>query len=142
MPLSYVYDLEARMLFISVGGQMTAGEVEEMFREICENGDIPNDVDAIWNLNEYGFEAAERKNFQALISRRAKRPDRSCARIVLVAETDLGFGMCRMYQIMCDLNQTLADNTTYVARTEKEAVDWLNASQEPLTLMRQQNRQF
>lgn len=100
-----------------------------MYHEIAENPDIPNNSNAIWNLNDYCFDQAERRFFQILINGRAQFPGRSQARVVLVAENDLGFGMCRMYQIMCDLNQAIADNTTYVVRSVDEAIEWLAANQ-------------
>lgn len=127
MPLSFLYDAKARVLIISVRENLCESEIEEMFRDICANPAIPNDSDAIWDMNDYLFDQATRRSFQVLINGRAQFPGPSQARIVLVAESDLGFGMCRMYKSMCDLSVSIADNATHVSRTQNEAMAWLKA---------------
>ena len=127
MPLVHSYDSTTQVLWVKVAKTITALEIEAMIAERGTTEEHALDVDTIWDLDDYDFSSTSRGVLERFIQGRKRFPDRIAARTVLVAPSDLGYGMCRMYHLMSEIHQTAADGRMHVCRTTGEAIVWLLA---------------
>ncbi len=119
------YDPTAKVLWIIADEKVCADDINATFGQLVETTDHPLGVDTVWDLGGFDFQQAGKVLFDNFYSVRKSFPERQKARIVLVADSDLGFGMCRDVQIKCETEGSALPDHIHVARTTDEAIDWL-----------------
>ncbi len=88
---------------------------------VARSSEFPPDVDTLWDLRELDFTEIDSNFERELIQVRDEFPERRRARLALVVEGDLGFGMSRMYEI---LSESLPQQSK-VFRSYSEGEEWL-----------------
>ncbi len=102
MPINYKYDEIKNILFGSIEGRVTIEDLRRALVGITESGDYPADVRALWDLRKLDFTLIDSKFGEQLVALRKRNTKRGNARIAIIAETDLSFGMSRMYEMLSD----------------------------------------
>ncbi|MDJ0826507.1 MAG: hypothetical protein QNJ16_13470 [Rhodobacter sp.] len=125
MALSSSFDPATGIITVRVTGTMTVAEVERFIADLPAVPSLGARADTIWDLDAYDFSSATKSLFEHFIERRQSIPERALARLALVASSDLGFGMCRMYQLMSEAHGNVPEGQINVFRDTKEATAWL-----------------
>jgi len=123
--LSHRYDAENGILWVTTPQIFDLSDIESLMTFLAESSEHSMDVETIWDLSELDFGPINREMIETMISRRSEISARRESRIALVAGSDLGFGMCRMYQTMSEAKGAVSPGKIHVARTKQEAFDWL-----------------
>lgn len=98
MPIHFHYDKEKQALYGTFEGTLTVDEILETLKQITTSDEYPPEVPALWDLRKLDFSAIESEFRNNLISMRSQFPERGSAKIACVANSDLAYGMTRMYQ--------------------------------------------
>ena len=129
MGVTYEIDKANRIIRTSCRGAVTLEEVIDHFRELERDPDCPDRLDVLLDLSEQ-TSVPTRYNLEDVTSEirriRSKIQFGACA---IVANTDVLFGMLRMFEVFTE--RYFRASRVFRARDEAEA--WL-ASQHPTTL--------
>ncbi len=121
MSLVYRFDKSKGILYITVNYFFTEKDMEKASKYITNSRDFPADVDTIWDIRAVNFDNIKLTYQEKLISIRKRYPQRGNAKIAIVAESDLAFGLSRRYeQMSAELPQE-----TMVFKSIKEAEKWI-----------------
>ena len=114
-------DLALGIVRARIDGAPSLAEIQAALQAHLEEGRLPPDAPALWDLRELDFRSLDRRFTERMVAVRADEPRRGAARIALLVADDLGFGMMRMYVLLSDpLGQEMA-----VFRDEAAAERWL-----------------
>jgi hypothetical protein len=124
MPFKYAIDHEARLVSVTVSGQVTAEEALKAFEEIVSHSDFRPGMKVLSDHRQ--METVMPTRFVgALISRvRSFREKLSGARWAMVETSAAGYGMARMASVLAESMQV----EIQVFRTVEEARLWLLGS--------------
>ena len=92
--------------------------------ELSENTEFPPNVDSLVNVSQMEFNDVDTSFLKEVIAMEKQNPGRQGARVAYVADSNLNYGMLRMYE-------GLADNiakTSKVFRTVSEGDAWIMES--------------
>ena len=121
MQLHLEYNSDKNILFGSYSGMFTLQAFEAQLAEIVSTATFPANVPTIWDLTEMDFSQMDWDFINKLLEIRAKFPTRGNALNAIVAQTDLTFGISRMYASKGDsLPQTMQ-----VFRSVEDAEAWI-----------------
>ncbi len=126
MPLEVRKD--GGILWVVVSSTLTVNDLEQFSVNLRASASIADDIDTIWDFDDFDFSQVNRGILESWIDRDWPYPARRNARIVLVAGSDLGFGMCRMYQLLSEAKGLMPPGQLYVARTTQQALGWLEGA--------------
>ena len=102
MPVHFKYNNNNNVLYGSIEGQLTIDEVRLMMEELVVSKDFASDVRALWDLRKLNFTNIDANFERQLILLRKSFPERGKAKIALVSNVDLSFGMRKMYEMLAD----------------------------------------
>lgn len=102
MPLQITYNRQKGILYGVVDAQVKLEELAKAMRNISEANEYPPDVPTLWDLRKLDFTAINKDYLEKLISLRQDNPQRGQARIAIIADEDLGFGISRMYEMLSE----------------------------------------
>lgn len=123
MPISIEFDKELNLLYCLPTQETTLEEFDACMEKIVTSKDFSPDIDTIWITTDIDFVNFGKELQQAFINVREKYPERGNARIAIVAENPLAFGLGRMYQgYSAGLPQRVR-----IFRDTQSAEDWLTA---------------
>jgi len=129
MAVTYEIDKANRIIRTSCRGAVTLEEVIDHFRELERDPDCPDRLDVLLDLSEQ-TSVPTRYNLEDVTSEiRRIRPKIQFGACAIVANTDVLFGMLRMFEVFTERYF----RASRVFRTRDEAEAWL-ASQHPTTL--------
>lgn len=121
MPVSYSYNSSKEALYGKMTGELSIEEYRSITEEIVSSASYPPNIRTIWDFRGLDFSTITRDFVHALRNVRAAFPKRRAARIAFVVNGDLGFGVTRMFETVCDE----LDDTSMVFRNFSEAEEWL-----------------
>lgn len=98
MPISFEFNKEKNLLYCRPARGTTLEEFDACMTQIVNSKDFAPDIDTIWITADIDIVNFDKELQQAIINVREKYPERGDARIAIVAENPLGFGLSRMYQ--------------------------------------------
>ena len=125
MPAILQYDAQKRILVVTVQGEVTMAELAEVGEKISTSTTYPPNVNTLWDLRKADIGIFNKQIQQRLILLREQLRNRGRARLAMVVEDDLGFGLLRMYAIHSEhLPQPIK-----VFKNYAEAQAWLQADQ-------------
>jgi len=121
MSISIEFNKEKNLLYCRPGYEVSVDEFDLCMRKIVSSKDFPADIDTVWITTEMNLADFDKELQKALINVREKYPARGNARIAIVAENPLGFGLGRMYQgYSAGLQQRVK-----IFRDVQSAEDWI-----------------
>ena len=123
MPIQLHYDIKQEILYCSCAGSLSFEECESAFYTMTHAAEYPPDVKTLWNFETLDLNAINKSFMNQLIVMRKKFPKRSNAHVALIAPSDLGFGLSRMFESFSKL-EGLTQNL-YVFRTHGDGEKWL-----------------
>ncbi|MEE4302388.1 MAG: hypothetical protein V2J24_23310 [Pseudomonadales bacterium] len=94
------WDPELRVLIVRVRGAMTVEASVTVLQEISAGGAWPAHVATVWDVRAASFPNASGAKLRSLADRRAGFDDRLRARVAMVADDDLNFGLMRMFEML------------------------------------------
>lgn len=102
MPIHFKYNNNNNVLYGSIEGQLSIDEVRLMMEQLVVSRDFSSDVRALWDLRKLNFSNIDANFERQLIILRQSFPERGKAKIALVSNVDLSFGMRKMYEMLAD----------------------------------------
>lgn len=102
MPVHFKYNNDNNVLYGSIEGQLSMDEVRLMMEQLVVSKDFASDVRALWDLRKLNFTNIDANFERQLILLRQSFPEREKAKIALVSNVDLSFGMKKMYEMLAD----------------------------------------
>ncbi len=120
MSFEFIHDSNNNILIVKINELLSIEELKKAARILFQSGDIPYDINTIYDLQEMDFSNINAEFGEKLILFRQSL-NRGNAKIACVTSTDLGFGLGRMYEAMSDqLQQRIR-----IFRSMDEAKAWL-----------------
>ena len=98
MPISIEYNQELNLLYCRPETGASLEDFDSCMQQIVNSSEFSADIDTIWITTEIEFASFDKELQNTIIKLREKYPQRGDARIAIVAENPLGFGLGRMYQ--------------------------------------------
>lgn len=123
MPIDIRFDEVLGILRAEVRGQFTLGEIEQGLRSLRDTPGIPADIPALWDLRRLDFQQMDRNRLAGMIEIRARHPERGRARLALLVQGDLSFGVSRMYEMLSESRGL--PQVIQVFTDAQNAEDWL-----------------
>jgi hypothetical protein len=122
MPIEFRYDSTKKIIRGKITSPFTAADLQVALQRMVDaSKDFASDVPTLWDLRGIDFTKIDAVLMQQLNSIRKQFPQRGNACLALIAPTDLGYGMCRMYELMsADMPQKIM-----VFRSVEEGERWL-----------------
>jgi len=125
--MGIAFDTERGIAVITPAGQVTADGLIRAFVEMVEHPDFRPDMHSLWDMRQSvigKMTAADMSRIARFISARYG-PLRQGARVAIVADTDVGFGLSRMYEMM---SEGVLPARVRSFRSLSEAEEWLSGS--------------
>jgi len=120
MSFEFIHDSDNNILIVKIKELINIEELKNAAIILFQRGDIPYDINTIYDLQEMDFSNINTEFGEKLILFRQSL-NRGDAKIACVTSTDLGFGLSRMYEAMSDqLQQKMR-----IFRSMDEAKEWL-----------------
>ena len=121
MPIHFTFDKEKNILYCVANGTLTPDEFYNKTLSMTQSSEYSADVRTLWDIRNLDFDIIDTDFQKKLIAIREAIPARGKTKIACVADSDLSFGLTRMYQILSsDLPQELM-----VFRDFAKAEQWL-----------------
>jgi hypothetical protein len=121
MSVHYTYNKEKDMLYAAAEDNVSIEELTTVLNEISSSDIFSPDVKTLWDIRKLDFSKIDSDFARQLINVRKQNTSRGNAKVAILAEQDLAYGMSRMYESMSDgMPQTIM-----VFKELKKAEDWL-----------------
>ncbi len=121
MAVEYQYDSNKEILYITIRSYIEIQDIENTLAYIMNSSECPPDVKTLWDIRPASLENINMAEQEKAINIRKKFPQRGKAKIAVVADNDLAFGLARMYeQVSAELPQKMQ-----VFKNIKSAEKWL-----------------
>lgn len=123
--LDYVSSLN--ILIGTMEGKLTLEMYKQTMDEIISSDQYPSDVYTLWDLRKLDFSSIDR-NFveQVTLIRKDINRVRKNAKLGMVVDSDLAFGMTRMYQILSEMEDLTQE--VQIFKSIEEAKEWLSGN--------------
>jgi len=125
MPISISYNKKLNLLYCRPATGVSLEEFDLCMKQIVNSSEFSADINTIWITTEIDFAKFDKELQMAIIKLREKYPQRGDARIAIVAENPLGFGLGRMYQGY----STLLPQRVRIFRDLQSAEEWICTSE-------------
>jgi hypothetical protein len=102
MPLELKYFPEESYLYCSLHGELTLQDLRLFFEEVTHSNEYSPDVPAIWDLTNGDYGNYDYSFAFTSLELSKDYPERTHARIAVVVNSALGFGLSRMYDSISD----------------------------------------
>ena len=121
MAVEYRFNREKEILYITIIGSFTPEDIEKTAAYITKSNEFSPEVNTVWDIRFANFTNISLDYQEKLKNIRKRFPQRGKAKIALVADNDLSFGLARMYeQLSAELPRKLK-----VFKKLNEAEKWL-----------------
>lgn len=125
MSIDFRFDEDTERLIVTVTGEPTLEDYREVMRAITTSDRFPADADTIWDLRSVDPGVLSEDLLRSIVSARKGFPSRRASRVAHVADSDLGYGMLRMYEALSEVSESALPQRLAVFRTFEEAEAWL-----------------
>jgi hypothetical protein len=115
-------DTEHQLTILTVKGKVTGEEIVQMIkthnrRQITKN--------ILWDLTDASYPGAKSLDIDSFVGATQEfMIPRQGGKTAIVASTDLGYGLSRMFEILQSVSQSHVEHGTF--RTRESALQWLN----------------
>lgn len=123
MPIQLHYDIIQEILYCSCAGSLLFEECESAFYTITHAAEYPPDVKTLWNFEALDLNVINESFMNQVIEMRKRFPQRSKANVAIIAPSDLGFGLSRMFEVFSKM-EGLTQNIC-IFRTQADGEKWL-----------------
>jgi len=96
------YDKDKGILYGVADQQLSLEELGQAMQDILHSTEYPPNTPALWDLRKLDFKNIDKTYIQNLMALRKDNPQRGQAKIAIIADQDLGFGLSRMYEMLSD----------------------------------------
>ena len=100
MAISFKYDNEKKVLFITLEGEVLLKDLDQLYIDIVTSKEFPPDIRSVWDFRKADFSLIDLNFLESVFSIRKKYPERGNARAAFVADSDLSYGVSRMYEVL------------------------------------------
>ena len=102
MPIELEYDKIKSILRVTVIGEIIPHDIASAIEKITSSSEWAPNVDSLWDMRKTDFKSADEELWQRIIEILQRYPDRANYNIALIANSDLSYGMIRMYEILSE----------------------------------------
>ena len=121
MSVKIEYNNEKKALYVTLNGQVSIEEFSKTIIEVAENKNFSPDIRTLVDIRELDFSEINADFLKELISLEKKNTKRINTKVAYIANTDISFGMSRMYQTLSDE----LPKTSIIFRDYSEGERWL-----------------
>ena len=122
MGIDISHDKDNNFLVITVTGELNLAILNTAAQQIVSSDQHAADISTLWDVSQVDTSNLDQGFFEELIALRKNLKGRENAKLALVANSDLRFGLSRMYELLSgELPQSM-----HVFRTLDEAREWLS----------------
>ena len=122
MGIDISHDKDNNFLVITVTGELNLAILNTAAQQIVSSDQHAADISTLWDVSQVDTNNLDQGFFEELIALRKNLKGRGNAKLALVANSDLRFGLSRMYELLSgELPQSM-----HVFRTLDEAKEWLS----------------
>ena len=100
MAIGFKYDSEKKVLYITLEGEVLLKELDQLYRDIVTSTEFPPDIRSVWDLRKADLSLIDLNFIEKIFYVRKKYPERSNAKAAFVADSDLSYGVSRMYEVL------------------------------------------
>jgi len=124
MAIKLEYKPSQNILIGAMEGTLSIEMYKQTMDKIISTNEYPTDVPTLWDLRKLDFSSID-SNFvdQVTGKRKEINRERKNAKLAMVVDSDLGYGMTRMYQIFSELAGL--SQKVEIFKNIEEAKDWL-----------------
>ncbi|MBT3176334.1 MAG: hypothetical protein HOG03_07365 [Desulfobacula sp.] len=124
MPIKLEYLRDLNILIATVEGSTTIEMFKQTINELISSIEYPPDVSTIWDLRKLDFDSIDSNFVKRVIAIRKDIDNkRGNVKIAYVVNSDLSFGITRMYEIFSEI-EGLAQSIQ-IFRNLDDAKKWL-----------------
>lgn len=122
MTVDITHDKVNDILVVTVSGELSLEILKEAAQKIVSSDQFAPNIATLWDLRQLDADNINQNFLSNLVSLREKQfQEREGAKLALVANSDLIYGLSRMYEMLSNgLPQSM-----HVFRTIDEAMVWL-----------------
>ena len=121
MSVKIDYNKEKKALYVTLSGQVSLDEFYKTIVEVAESKSFNPDIRTLVDIRELDFSDINSDFLKRLIALEKKNTKRVHTRVAYIADTEVNFGMTRMYQQLSDD----IPKTSKVFRDYSEGEKWL-----------------
>ena len=124
MTVNITHDKDNDILVVTVVGELSLASLAEAAQQIVSTDKHAPNISALWDLRQADTSNIDQHFLKSLVALRENQyKEREGAKLALVANSDLKYGLSRMYEMLSsDLPQSM-----HVFRTINDAKDWLGS---------------
>ena len=124
MPIKLEYLRDLNILIATVEGSTTIEMFKQTINELISSIEYPPNVSTIWDLRKLDLDSIDSNFVKGLIAiRKGIDNKRGNVKIAYVVNSDLSFGMTRMYQILSEIEELA--QSIQIFRNLDDAKKWL-----------------
>ena len=122
MPIALEYDKRNDILIARASGKVNLADVKLAETQVISAEEYSPDVDTIWDVRTMDEQYVDREFMESVISLRQQQFQvRKAALLALVADSELKFGLSRMFEMLSsDFQQAIQ-----VFKSTDQAVAWI-----------------
>lgn len=121
MPIYIKYDKEKNILYGSIEGRYVIKEIRQVVKDITESEEFSPDVRTLWDMRKVDFAETDPLLITEAVTIRNESPERRKAKLAFIVDSELGFGMMRMYELLSDASL----ENVMVFKDYSEGESWL-----------------
>jgi len=120
MPVKLRFDQTEKILCITLKGPIDINDFRKTMEKLSVSSEFPADIDTLWDLREFDFKPVSSDFLRQIVDIQKQYPERSRAKICAIVNSDLAFGMTRMFEMLSGGSTRMA-----VFRDFDEGRKWL-----------------
>jgi hypothetical protein len=121
MPVDYVYREDDNLVNTTASGVVTLTEILQYIESVLSNPQIRKGYVEIVDLDRIDDIELTYKNLRTFPDLWKKSIEKGCVGIIIIAQSDLAFGLMRMLQTVVSTVATLPDISFVVCRSREDA---------------------
>lgn len=123
MPFETRFDPETGILFAVVLDDFTLEEFEQGLQDLAGSAEVPASVPTLWDMTRLDFHLMDNNRLEHMLEIRLRYPERGRARLALLVDSPLQYGVSRMYEMLSESRGLPQSIQVFYER--QQAVDWL-----------------
>lgn len=125
MSFSVRFDSEKNIVYVTADGTAKLEDFDRALEIMTTSEEYPPNTPAVWDLRSVDFSNFDRELILDIIRVRERYAERDNAKVAVVADSAVGFGMSRMYELNTAVRPNPQNVRTF--RDLESAEQWLLA---------------
>jgi hypothetical protein len=122
MSSSYKYDPHLKIVVGKIVGQLDLPDYNKQMKDFVQSDEFPSDVNTLWDLREMDFSDHDYQMEERIVKARGElNKKRGNAKVALVVESAIQYGMARVFQSLADPHSSIIR----VFYSYEDAQDWV-----------------